>query len=99
MYQGARICLKQPGFQERHSVDRNTWDLMKKAGRDQHDIWSDKMQPSLPIPSAVSEPVEERKAKPPEPARVSSQPTKSVSEKKTEDPVTKPPERIESMQV
>jgi len=95
-WEGARICSNQPGFQERHSVDRATWDLMKKAGRDQHDIWSDKMQPRLHIPSAVSEPVEERKAKelPPEPARVVSQPTKSMPGNTEEvGSVTTPPER------
>ena len=42
-WEGAKIVAGQPGFQERFSVDRISWESMKKAGMNQQNIWGNKM--------------------------------------------------------
>lgn len=42
-WKGAKQFSRQPGFQERHSVDRLSWEAMKKMGMTQQEIWGKKM--------------------------------------------------------
>lgn len=41
--QGAKHFSQQPNFQEKFSIDRITWESMKKLGKDQQDIWGDRI--------------------------------------------------------
>ena len=41
--QGAKEFAQRPGFQDQFSVDRVRWETMKKAGKNQHEIWGNKM--------------------------------------------------------
>ncbi|KAL7533877.1 hypothetical protein ACHAXR_005506 [Thalassiosira sp. AJA248-18] len=42
-WEGAKQFSRQAGFQERYSVDRLSWETMKKAGKNQNDIWGKKI--------------------------------------------------------
>jgi len=42
-WEGAKHFSKQPGFQERYSVDRLSWAAMKKMGKSQEEIWGKKI--------------------------------------------------------
>merc|ERR1712194_25806 len=42
-WKGAKQFSRQPGFQERFSVDRLSWEAMKKMGMTQQEIWDKKM--------------------------------------------------------
>jgi hypothetical protein len=37
--QGAKIFSQRPDFQEKFSIDRISWETMKKKGADQQSIW------------------------------------------------------------
>ena len=41
--QGAQQFAQQPGFQDSFSIDRSTWETMKKAGKDQKEIWGSRI--------------------------------------------------------
>jgi len=42
-WEGAKLFASQPGFQERFSVDRMSWESMKQGGMNQQDIWNKRM--------------------------------------------------------
>jgi len=46
-WEGAKYFSKQPGFQERYSVDRLSWTAMKKMGKSQEEIWGKKIYNSI----------------------------------------------------
>lgn len=43
LLQGAKLCSRQPDFQQKFSIDRISWESMKKAGKDQKEIWGDRV--------------------------------------------------------
>lgn len=42
-WEGAVEFAQQSGFQKQYSIDRVTWEAMKKTGKDQEEIWGDRM--------------------------------------------------------
>ncbi|KAL7517041.1 hypothetical protein ACHAWX_001999 [Stephanocyclus meneghinianus] len=46
-WEGAKQFSRQPGFQERFGIDRIGWEAMKKAGKDQKQIWGDRIHNNL----------------------------------------------------
>jgi hypothetical protein len=46
--QGAKIFSQRPDFREKLSIDRVSWESMKKAGADQQDIWGDRIYNKQP---------------------------------------------------
>ena len=42
-WEGAVEFSQQNGFQKQYSIDRVTWEAMKKTGKDQEEIWGDRM--------------------------------------------------------
>lgn len=42
-WEGAKQFSRRPGFQEQYSVDRLSWEAMKKKGMTQQEIWDEKM--------------------------------------------------------
>ncbi|KAL9180196.1 hypothetical protein ACHAXT_008166 [Thalassiosira profunda] len=46
-WEGARKFSSRPGFQERFSVDRLSWESLKKAGKDQQEIWGKRMHATI----------------------------------------------------
>ncbi|KAL7447728.1 hypothetical protein ACHAWC_000057, partial [Mediolabrus comicus] len=42
-WEGAVEFSQKSGFQKQYSVDRVTWEALKKTGKDQEEIWGDRM--------------------------------------------------------
>jgi hypothetical protein len=42
IYQGAKQFAQRTGFREKYSIDRASWEAMKKSGKNQHEIWGNK---------------------------------------------------------
>jgi len=42
-WEGAVQFSQQDGFQKQFSIDRGSWEAMKKAGKDQSEIWGERM--------------------------------------------------------
>ncbi|KAL3797789.1 hypothetical protein ACHAWO_000406 [Cyclotella atomus] len=47
-WEGAKIFSQRPDFREKLSIDRVSWESMKKAGADQQDIWGDRIYNKQP---------------------------------------------------
>jgi len=46
-WEGSKEFAKQPDFQKRFTIDRISWEAMKKAGKDQTEIWGERVSNNL----------------------------------------------------
>jgi hypothetical protein len=46
-HQGAKQFAQMNGFQQQFSVDRLSWEAMKKSGKNQKEIWGSKVYKNL----------------------------------------------------